>query len=63
VKTLDDREQHRALEMPTLETAHAGRERENTPVKQHQGKDWATKAQQDWPVNMAINSRLLACKV
>jgi hypothetical protein len=23
---------------------------------------WATKAQQNWPVNVAINSRLLACK-
>jgi hypothetical protein len=26
-------------------------------------KAWATKAQQDWPVNVAINSWLLACKV
>jgi hypothetical protein len=25
-------------------------------------KAWATKAQQDWPINVAINSRLLACK-
>jgi hypothetical protein len=25
-------------------------------------KVWATKAQQDWPVNVAINNRLLACK-
>jgi hypothetical protein len=25
-------------------------------------KAWATKAQQHWPVNVAINSRLLACK-
>jgi hypothetical protein len=25
-------------------------------------KAWATKAQQDWPINMAIDSRLLACK-
>jgi hypothetical protein len=25
----------------------------------HQGKAWAPKAQQDWPVNVAINSRLL----
>jgi hypothetical protein len=28
VKTLDDREQHLALEMLTSRTAHAGRERE-----------------------------------
>jgi hypothetical protein len=25
-------------------------------------KSWATKAQQDWPVNVVINSGLLACK-
>jgi hypothetical protein len=37
-KTLDDRERHLALEMSTSRTAHADRERENTPVKQHQGK-------------------------
>jgi hypothetical protein len=37
-------------------------ERENTPAKEHQGKARATKAQQDLPVNVAINSRLLACK-
>jgi hypothetical protein len=48
--------------MPTSETAHARRERGNTSVKQHQGKVCATKAQQDLPVNMVINSRLLACK-
>jgi hypothetical protein len=34
VKTLDYQEQYLALVMPTLETAHAGRERENTPAKQ-----------------------------
>jgi hypothetical protein len=28
-----------ALEMSTSEMAHARRERETTPVKQHQGKD------------------------
>jgi hypothetical protein len=28
----------------------------------YKSKIWATKAQQDWPVNMVINSRLLACK-
>jgi hypothetical protein len=38
------------------------RERENTPVKQQQGKAWATKAQQDLPDNVVINSWLLACK-
>jgi hypothetical protein len=48
--------------MPTSGTTHAKRERENTPVKQHQGKAWATKAQQNLPVNMAINSWLLAYK-
>jgi hypothetical protein len=31
-------------------------ERNNTPTKQHQGKAGTTKAQQDWPVNMVINS-------
>jgi hypothetical protein len=35
---LDDQERHFALEMPTSRTAHAERERENTPVKQYQGK-------------------------
>jgi hypothetical protein len=47
--------------MPTSRTAHADRERD-TPTKQQQGKAWATKAQQDWPVNVAINNRHLACK-
>jgi hypothetical protein len=62
-ETLIDREWHLALEIPTLRTAHTDREREReTPVKQHQGKAWATKAQRDWPVNMAINSRLIVCK-
>jgi hypothetical protein len=37
-KTLDDQEQHLALEMPASEMAHARRERENTPAKQQQGK-------------------------
>jgi hypothetical protein len=41
----DDQEWHLALGMSTLETAHAGRVRENTPAKQHQVKAWATKAQ------------------
>jgi hypothetical protein len=31
---LIDREQHLALEMLTSRTAHADRERENTPAKQ-----------------------------
>jgi hypothetical protein len=35
--------------------------RERTHTKQHQAKARATKAQQDLPVNMAINNRLLAC--
>jgi hypothetical protein len=47
---------HLVLEMPTSETTHVGRERESTPAKQHQGKARATKAQQDLPVNMVINS-------
>jgi hypothetical protein len=38
-----------------------GRGREYT-FKKQQDKAWATKAQQDLPVNTAINSRLLACK-
>jgi hypothetical protein len=61
-KTLDDQERHLALEMLTSETAHIGREGENTPAKQHQGKAWVTKALQDWLSNVAITSRLLACK-
>jgi hypothetical protein len=36
--TLDDQEQHFTLEMATSRMAHAERERESTPVKQHQGK-------------------------
>jgi hypothetical protein len=42
--------------------AHAETNREKTPVKQQQGKVWVTKAQQDLPVNVVINSRLLASK-
>jgi hypothetical protein len=61
-KTLDARERNLAIEMSTSRTAHVGRERD-TPAKQHQAKAWATKAQQDLPVNVVINSRLLACKV
>jgi hypothetical protein len=60
--TLDDQERHLALEMSTSRTAHAKRERESTPAKQHQGQARTTKFQQDLPVNIAINSRLLACK-
>jgi hypothetical protein len=37
-KTLDDQERHLALEMLTSRTAHAERERESTPAKQHQRK-------------------------
>jgi hypothetical protein len=62
MKTLDDQEWHIALEMPTSETVHAGSGRENTPVKQHQGKARATKTQQHWPVNVVINNWLLAYK-
>jgi hypothetical protein len=62
MKTLDDWEVHLTLEMLTSRMAHADRERENTPAKQHQGKAWATKAQQDLPVNVAINNRLLIFK-
>jgi hypothetical protein len=61
--TLDDQEWHLVLKMPTSRTTHAERERENIPTKQHKGKAWATKTQQDLPVDMDINSRLLACKV
>jgi hypothetical protein len=49
-------------QIPTLEIAYTGRERKNAPAKQQQGKAWATKAQQDLPVNMGIKSQLLACK-
>jgi hypothetical protein len=38
VKIIDDQERHLALEIPTSETAHVRRERENTHVKQHQDK-------------------------
>jgi hypothetical protein len=48
--------------MLTSETAHTGRERENTPVKQQQDKAWASKAHQDWLINVATNSQLLECK-
>jgi hypothetical protein len=37
-QSLDAQEWHLALEMLTSETAHAGREIESTPTKQHQGK-------------------------
>jgi hypothetical protein len=36
--TLDDLERHLVLEMLTSETAHVGREGENTHVKQYKGK-------------------------
>jgi hypothetical protein len=62
MKTLIDQERHLALEMPTSRTAHADRGRESTPPKQRQGKAWATKTQNDLPINVAINSWLLACK-
>jgi hypothetical protein len=55
-KTPDDQEWHLALQMPTSRATHADRERENTPTKQHQGKTYATKAQQDLLINVAINS-------
>jgi hypothetical protein len=35
---LDDQEWHLTLEMPTSRTAHAERERESTPAKQHKDK-------------------------
>jgi hypothetical protein len=44
-KTLNSEEWHLTLEMSTSETAHAGRERENTLAKQYQDKVWVTKAQ------------------
>jgi hypothetical protein len=36
--SLDDQERHLAQEMPTSRMAHADRESENPPAKQHQGK-------------------------
>jgi hypothetical protein len=51
--------------MPTSKMARADRERERERThlqKQQQGKAWATKVQQDLPVNVAINNRLLARK-
>jgi hypothetical protein len=47
VGTLNDQEQHHALEMSTSRMTHAERGRESTPAKQHQGNAGATKAQQD----------------
>jgi hypothetical protein len=38
VKTLNDREWHLAPEMSISRMAHADKEREKTPIKQHQGK-------------------------
>jgi hypothetical protein len=61
-QSLFDQEWHLGLDVPTIETAHAEGERENKPAKQQQDKAWATKPQQDWPINMVINSWLLACK-
>jgi hypothetical protein len=61
-QSLIDQEWHLAVEVLTLEMPHTGRERENTPTKQQQGQTWATKAQQDLPINVAITIRLLACK-
>jgi hypothetical protein len=47
----------------TTSTCHISR---NTQTCLHTFKfisiAWATKAQQDWPVNMVINTRLLVCK-
>jgi hypothetical protein len=37
-RTLNDQERHLALEVPTSKMAHAEKERESTPVKQHQDK-------------------------
>jgi hypothetical protein len=37
-KTLDNKKWHLALEMPTSEMAHIGRERENIPAKQQHDK-------------------------
>jgi hypothetical protein len=49
-------ERHLTLEMLTSRMTHVERERESTPVKQHQGKARATKSQQDLPVNVVINN-------
>jgi hypothetical protein len=46
----------------TIRTAQAGRGRESTCTKQQQGNACATKAYQDLPVNVVINSQLLVCK-
>jgi hypothetical protein len=57
-----NQERQLALEMSTSRTAHTERERERAPAKQHQGKAWATKGQQNLLVNMVINRWLIACK-
>jgi hypothetical protein len=54
-RSLVDQERHLALEMPTSETAHSERERE----REHTCK---TISRQNLPINMVINSRLLAFK-
>jgi hypothetical protein len=45
-----------------LENSSRRKGERDTHAKQYQGKAWATKAQQDLPINAAINSRLLICK-
>jgi hypothetical protein len=54
-KSLVDQKQHLALEVPTKKQLTLGG-RENTPAKQHQAKARATKAQQDIPINVALNN-------
>jgi hypothetical protein len=44
-QSLIDQEWHLTLEMSISEMAHAEKERENTPIKQHEDKVWTTKAQ------------------
>jgi hypothetical protein len=53
---------HLALNMKSSEVAHTGGERENNGTKQQEGKTWASKAQQDLPINMANYNWLLICK-
>jgi hypothetical protein len=50
-----------SLDLPLLAALGiTGTEREATCYQlNQQGEAWATKAQQDWPVKVALNSRLL----
>jgi hypothetical protein len=56
-------QQSRAAPCPTDANLRNGSHREGErELAKQQGKTGATKAQQDLPVNVVINNRLLVCK-